>query len=62
MRNKVFTVNVSADLNYQSKPGLAIAMRKIPDKDRRGALGYRVLSASEAKDGRRQLTIQATFK
>ena len=62
MRNKNFTVEVQDKLNYQSHLGLTMAIQKIPYQDRRGALGYRLLSAGEAKDGRRQLTIQATFK
>ena len=62
MKNKTFTVDVPEQLNYESQLGMTLAIRKIPYKDRRGALGYRLVSAGEAANGRRQLVIRATFK
>lgn len=58
---RLFEVDVSEDLRLDTKAGLAIAVRMIPMRYRRGATKYRIRGVSRPINGRKHVFIAAEF-
>jgi len=65
MKMKLFTTDVSADLNCNSDAGLWIAIRRaVPQDERRKASGYRLWSQQPVGDNglRKNVTIKVSYR